>query len=32
MPFGPWLAMAGFVAIVWREEILNWMSKIFMPF
>lgn len=31
MPFGPWLAMAGFVAIVWREEILTWMSQIFIP-
>lgn len=32
MPFGPWLAMAGFVAIIWREEILGWMSKIFLPY
>ncbi|SEA47531.1 leader peptidase (prepilin peptidase) / N-methyltransferase [Thiothrix caldifontis] len=32
MPFGPWLAMAGFVAVVWRAEILDGMSKIFMPF
>ncbi|WGZ95323.1 MAG: A24 family peptidase [Candidatus Thiothrix putei] len=31
MPFGPWLAMAGFVAVVWRAEILDGMSKIFMP-
>lgn len=32
MPFGPWLAMAGFVAVIWREEILNWMTKVFVPF
>lgn len=32
MPFGPWLAMAGFVAIVWRADILDWMSQLFMPF
>lgn len=32
MPFGPWLAMAGFVAVVWREAILAWMTKVFMPF
>lgn len=32
MPFGPWLAMAGFVAVVWREDVLAWMGRIFMPF
>ncbi|OQX13513.1 MAG: prepilin peptidase [Thiothrix lacustris] len=32
MPFGPWLAMAGFVAVVWREDILARMSQIFVPF
>lgn len=31
MPFGPWLAMAGFVAVIWRTEILAWMTPIFMP-
>lgn len=31
MPFGPWLAMAGFTALVWREGILAWMAKFFMP-
>ena len=31
MPFGPWLAMAGFVALVWRTDILAWMATIFMP-
>jgi leader peptidase (prepilin peptidase)/N-methyltransferase len=29
MPFGPWLAMAGFVALVWRTDILAWMTHIF---
>ncbi|PIE00129.1 MAG: prepilin peptidase [Thiothrix nivea] len=24
MPFGPWLAMAGFVALVWHEEIVGY--------
>ncbi len=32
MPFGPWLAMAGFVAIVWKEEILDGMMTIFLPY
>lgn len=32
MPFGPWLAMAGFVALVWREDIFAYTSNIFMPF
>lgn len=32
LPFGPWLAMAGFVAIVWREDVLNYMSRIITPF
>ena len=31
MPFGPWLAMAGFVAVVWRTDIQAWMTNIFMP-
>lgn len=31
MPFGPWLAMAGFAAIVWHEEILTWMGRILIP-
>ncbi|MBO0614283.1 MAG: hypothetical protein RL122_1561 [Pseudomonadota bacterium] len=31
MPFGPWLAMAGFVAVVWRTDIQAWMTSIFMP-
>ncbi len=32
MPFGPWLAMAGFVAVVWRTEILGVMQKVFLPY
>lgn len=32
MPFGPWLAMAGFVALIWREEVLEHMSRIITPF
>jgi leader peptidase (prepilin peptidase)/N-methyltransferase len=32
MPFGPWLAMAGFVALVWREAIVNWLMQMFLPF
>lgn len=32
MPFGPWLAMAGFVAVVWRPEIVYWTQLIFLPF
>lgn len=24
MPFGPWLAMAGFVALVWHDEIVSY--------
>lgn len=29
MPFGPWLAMAGFVAIVWRQDVLTLMGQLF---
>lgn len=32
MPFGPWLAVAGFVAVLWREEILYHMGRMFIPF
>ena len=31
MPFGPWLTMAGFVAIVWHEKVLDYVTRIFMP-
>ncbi|MEN9502442.1 MAG: hypothetical protein RI964_1727 [Pseudomonadota bacterium] len=32
MPFGPWLAMAGFVAVVWRDEVLAMMQRVFLPY
>lgn len=32
IPFGPWLAMAGFCALVWRDEALAYMSQLFVPF
>lgn len=31
MPFGPWLAMAGFVAIIWYEELLRFTSQFLAP-
>lgn len=30
IPFGPWLAAAGFIGFLWREEILDVMSHYFM--
>jgi leader peptidase (prepilin peptidase)/N-methyltransferase len=32
IPFGPWLAMAGFCALVWRNEALAYMGQFFVPF
>ena len=32
MPFGPWLAIAGFIALIWHAEILRYMAQMFMPF
>lgn len=32
MPFGPWLAMAGFVAVLWREDVITRMGRLFIPF
>jgi len=32
MPFGPWLASAGFIALIWHDEILAYMTQMFMPF
>lgn len=29
IPFGPWLALAGFIGFVWRDEILNAMGSYF---
>lgn len=27
LPFGPWLALAGFIAFIWRDEIINYMRQ-----
>ncbi len=32
IPFGPWLAMAGFVALVWREPVVTWLMRMLLPF
>lgn len=32
MPFGPWLAVAGLVAVIFRPEILHLTYRLFMPF
>lgn len=29
MPFGPWLALAGFIAFLWRDEVLHLMKAYF---
>ena len=29
IPFGPWLALAGFIAFIWRDEILDFMQSYF---
>jgi leader peptidase (prepilin peptidase)/N-methyltransferase len=29
IPFGPWLALAGFVAFIWRDEIIHAMASYF---
>ena len=29
IPFGPWLALAGFIAFIWREPIINSMASYF---
>ena len=31
MPFGPWLAMAGFVAMVWHQDVIAISTSLFMP-
>lgn len=31
MPFGPWLAMAGFVAMIWHEEVVRFSMDLFAP-
>lgn len=32
MPFGPWLAMAGFVAMIWHEELLLFTMQFLAPY
>ena len=32
MPFGPWLAMAGFVAMVWHDEVVRFSMQLFTPY
>ena len=27
IPFGPWLALAGFIGFIWRDEIILAMSS-----
>ena len=30
IPFGPWLALAGFIGILWRDDIMALMRSYFM--
>jgi len=30
IPFGPWLALAGFVAFIWRDDVVQFMTNYFM--
>jgi leader peptidase (prepilin peptidase)/N-methyltransferase len=30
IPFGPWLAIAGFIAIVWNDAVIQFMSQLFL--
>jgi leader peptidase (prepilin peptidase)/N-methyltransferase len=32
MPFGPWLAMAGFVAMIWHQEVVHFSMQLFTPY
>lgn len=32
MPFGPWLAMAGFVAMIWHQEVVRFSMQLFTPY
>jgi leader peptidase (prepilin peptidase)/N-methyltransferase len=32
LPFGPWLAMAGFVAVVWHDDVIATMTRVFVPY
>lgn len=31
MPFGPWLAIPGFIGLVWHDEIVTWTNQLFIP-
>ena len=31
IPFGPWLAMAGFVAMIWHTEVIRFSMTVFAP-
>lgn len=31
MPFGPWLALAGFIAMVWHDTVTQYMTRLFLP-
>jgi len=31
IPFGPWLALAGFVAFIWRDDVVQAMTAYFIP-
>ncbi len=30
LPFGPWLALAGFIAFIWRDEVLLYMKQYYL--
>lgn len=32
MPFGPWLAIAGFVAMIWHQEVVRFSMQLFTPY
>ncbi|MCB1639524.1 MAG: prepilin peptidase, partial [Thiothrix sp.] len=31
MPFGPWLALAGFIAVIWRPQVTDFMGRLLFP-
>lgn len=32
LPFGPWLALAGFIALVWHEDVVQQTKALFFPY
>lgn len=32
LPFGPWLALAGFIALVWHEDVIQHTKALFFPY